>query len=138
MIKQGRECIREQSGLVVRRILFGALLFAVMLGCQTVEPDYDKPARIIDVDDASRSALQQAVDAAIGTNVTLADNALTDTSLLTLENRPPRSMTNPNPQGRIMEIPIQFQLIKNGNDCILIDQRDRSRQVLSGTSCEIE
>lgn len=109
-----------------------------MLGCQTVEPDYDKPARIINVDDASRSALQNAVNTAIGTNVTLADNALTDTSLLTLENRPPRSMTNPNPQGRIMEMPIQFQLIKNGNDCILINQRDRSRQVLSGTSCEAE
>ena len=103
-----------------------------------MEPDYDKPARIINVDDASRSALQNAVNTAIGTNVTLADNALTDTSLLTLENRTPRSITNPNPQGRIMEMPIQFQLIKNGNDCILINQRDRSRQVLSGTSCEAE
>jgi hypothetical protein len=122
----------------VIRVATGTILFVVMLGCQTVEPDYDKPAHIIDVDDASRSALQQAVNAAIGTNVTLADNALTDTSLLTLENRPPRTMENPNPQGRIMEIPIQFQLIKNGNDCILIDQRDRSRQVLSGTSCETE
>ncbi|MDE0755553.1 MAG: hypothetical protein OSB26_12945 [Woeseiaceae bacterium] len=120
------------------RVATGTILFVVMLGCQTVEPDYDKPARIINVDDASRSALQNAVNTAIGTNVTLADNALTDTSLLTLENRPPRSMTNPNPQGRIMEMPIQFQLIKNGNDCILINQRDRSRQVLSGTSCEAE
>jgi|TARA_B110000196_G_scaffold261288_1_gene232731 hypothetical protein len=122
----------------VIRVATGTILFVVMLGCQTVEPDYDKPARIINVDDASRSALQNAVNTAIGTNVTLADNALTDTSLLTLENRPPRSMTNPNPQGRIMEMPIQFQLIKNGNDCILINQRDRSRQVLSGTSCEAE
>tara|TARA_B110000116_G_scaffold270050_1_gene287269 strand:- start:1556 stop:1924 length:369 start_codon:yes stop_codon:yes gene_type:complete len=122
----------------VIRVATGTILFVVMLGCQTVEPDYDKPARIINVDDASRSALQNAVNTAIGTNVTLADNALTDTSLLTLENRPPRSITNPNPQGRIMEMPIQFQLIKNGNDCILINQRDRSRQVLSGTSCEAE
>jgi len=82
--------------------------------------------------------LQQALKTEIGSDVTLADNALTDNSLLTLENRPPQSMANPNPQGRIMEMPIQFQLVKNGNDCILIDQRDRSRQVLSNTSCEIE
>jgi hypothetical protein len=75
-----------------------------MLGCQTVEPDYAKPARIIDVDDASRSALQQAVNTATGTNVTLADNALTDTSLLTLENRLPRTMENPNPEG-LLQMP---------------------------------
>lgn len=120
------------------RILSGAMIISVVLGCQAVEPSYDKPARIIDVDDASRSALQQAVNTAIGTNVTLADNALTDTSLLTLENRPPRSIANLNPQGHIMKMPLQFRLVKNGNDCILIDQRDRSRQVLSGTRCELE
>jgi len=120
------------------RILLSATVFAAMLGCQTVEPDFDQPARIVNVNDASRAALQQALNTEIGTTVTLANNALTDNNLLTLENSPPRSIANPNPQGRIMEMPIQFQLVKNGDDCILIDQRDRSRQILSNTSCEVE
>ena len=115
-----------------------AALWLLLSGCQTVNTDYDRPARIVNPDDASRASLQTVVDDVLNTHVTLADNALTDSSFLSIERNPPRTMQNPNPEGRIMEKPIQFRLVINGADCILIDQRDSARYVLENTSCEAE
>jgi hypothetical protein len=120
------------------RHLCAALLALTVLGCQTLADTYDKPARIVNPDDASRAALQESVNKAFGTNVTLADNALTDSSVLTIERSPRPTMENPNPLGRNMEMPFQLRLVINGTDCVLIDQRDRSRYVLANTSCEAE
>jgi len=106
-----------------------------VVGCQTVATGYDKPARITDPTDDSRAALQQTVNAVLNTNVTLADDALTDSSLLIVERVMPKSMDGSPAQGRTMEMPYQFSLIINGDDCILIDQRDESRHVLQDTSC---
>lgn len=109
-----------------------------LYACHTVTPDYDRPARIIEPDQASRAALSFAVKQATGIDVTLADDALTGTSILTLEHSPPRTMSNPVPQGRIMEAPRQFRLVINGADCILVDQRDQTRYKLADTRCEAE
>ena len=94
--------------------------------------------RIVNPDDASRAALQEVVNTAFGTNVTLADDALTDSSLLTIERRPQPTMENQNPLGRNMEMPFQLRLYINGTDCVLVDQRDHARYTLSNTSCEAE
>lgn len=37
-----------------------------------------------------------------------------------------------------MEAPIQFRLVINGSDCILIDARDNARYVLENTACKAE
>jgi nitroreductase len=113
-------------------------LWLMLSGCQTVNTDDDRPARIVDPDADSRAALQAAVNEALGTEVMLADTALTDRSRLTIERWPAGTMDNPVPQGRILEKPIQFRLVINGSDCILIDQRDSARYVLEKTSCEAE
>ena len=113
-------------------------LWLVLSGCQTVDTHYDRPARVVNSDADSRAALQAAVNEALGTEVMLADTALTDSSLLAIERWPAGTMDNPVPQGRILEKPIQFRLVSNGSDCILIDQRDGSRHVLENTSCEAE
>ena len=107
-------------------------------GCQTVAMGDDKPARISNPTDDSRAALQQTVNEVLNTNVTLADDALTDSSLLIVERVMPKSMEGSPAQGRTMEMPIQFRLVINGDDCILIDQRDESRHVLQDTSCVAE
>ena len=120
------------------RNLIAASLALTALGCQTVGSDADKPARIVNPDDASRAALQDAVNTAFGTSVTLADNALTDSSVLTIERNPRPTMDNPNPLGRNMEKPFQLRLFINGTDCVLVDQRDHARYVLANTSCEAE
>ena len=109
-----------------------------MVACQTVATSNDTPALITDPSDESRAALQQTVNAALNTEVTLADDALTDTSLLVIERVMPRTMQGSPAQGRTMEMPYQFRLVINGDDCVLIDQRDDSRHVLQDTSCSAE
>jgi hypothetical protein len=123
---------------VKARNLIAASLALTALGCQTNGSFVDKPARIVNPGDASRAALQDVVNTAFGTNVTLADNALTDSSLLTIERNPRPTMENPNPLGRNMEMPFQLRLYINGTDCVLIDQRDNSRYVLEMTTCAAE
>ncbi len=110
----------------------------VMVGCQTLASGEDVAARITNPTDYSRAALQNTVNDVLNTDVALADDALTDSSVLTIERNPPRSMQSPPAQGRNMDTPIQFRLVLNGSDCILIDQRDNSRHLLEKTTCVAE
>ena len=110
----------------------------MLTGCQTVNADLDRPARIVNADADSRAALQAVVNEALGREVMLADNALTNTSLLTIERWPAGTMENPVPEGRRLDRPIQFRLVVNGSDCILIDQRNASRHMLEDTDCAAE
>lgn len=106
-----------------------------VVACQTVATSNDTPALITDPSDESRAALQQTVNAELNTEVMLADDALTATSLLVIERVMPRTMEGSPAKGRTMEMPYQFRLVINGDDCVLIDQRDESRHVLQDTSC---
>jgi hypothetical protein len=110
----------------------GILFFA---GCKNVAPDADQAAVIVDPTDASRSALQVAVNEALGTDVMLADDALTTTSILTVERKVPQSMSGSPAQGRMMDPPVRFDLMTNGSDCVLVDSRDGSRYLLANTRC---
>ncbi len=103
--------------------------------CQTVATDTDQPAVISAPNEASRAALQLAVNTALNTDVMLADNALTDTDLLVIERAPPQSIAGSPAGGRTMDAPIQFRLVINGGECVLVDQRNESRYPLANTHC---
>lgn len=122
----------------MRRSAGGLLLALSLAACQTVATADDKPARIVEPDAASRAALQHAVNDALGTEVALADDALTESSLLIIERNPPKTMNGPPAQGRIMDAPIQFQLVTDGVRCVLVDRRDDSRRILEDTRCVAE
>jgi fructose-1,6-bisphosphatase/sedoheptulose 1,7-bisphosphatase-like protein len=108
------------------------------VACKNVAPDTDQAAVIVNPDAASRAALQATVNAALHTDVRLADDALTETSILIIERKVPQSIEGSPAQGRNMEMPFQFLLVSNGSECILIDQRDLSRTVLADTVCSVE
>jgi len=107
-----------------------------LVGCQTLAATDDLPAWISNPDNASRAALQAAVNEALNTDVALAHDALTDSSILTIERNLAGSLEGQAAQGRNMDMPIQFRLVISGGDCVLIDQRDESRRILKNTSCE--
>ena len=123
---------------MTRRMSFPLAVALFASGCQTYGSGTELPARIVDPDAASRAELQETVNSAFGTDVLLAENALTESSLLTIERTPPATLDNPNPQGRVMEEPFKLRLYKSGNDCILVDERDGARYTLAATSCEAE
>ena len=117
----------------------GTALLLCLAGCQTMQPDTDVPAVIIDADDASRAALRAALaDAFGGRDVVIADDALTTSSVLTIERGPHRTIDNPAPDGRILAEPFRFRLVRHGEDCVLIDPRDGSRRLLADTRCAPE
>lgn len=109
---------------------------SVIAACKNVAPDADQPAVIVDPDDASRAELQATVNQALGAEVLLADDALTATSVLTIERRIPQSVAGSPAQGRSMDSPVRFDLVTNGSDCVLVDSRDGSRYLLAETRCE--
>ena len=118
------------------QLAFVALMCALaMTGCKTIGSGEDLPARVTNPTIESRAALQQAVNDAMNMNVLIADDALTDSSLLILERSPPRSMQNLPATGRNMDSAIQLRLVINGNDCILVDTRDAARYLLENTTC---
>ena len=110
----------------------------VMVGCQTLANGDDLAARITNPTAHSRAALQNTVNDVLMTDVALAADALTDSSVLIIEQHPPRNMQSAPSQGRNLDTPIRFRLVLNGSDCILIDQRDNSRYVLEMTTCAAE
>ena len=112
--------------------LLGVIALAA---CKHVAPDANEPALIRDPSDASRAALQQAVNSALGNEVLLADDALTASSVLIVERRIPRSVTGSPAEGRTMDEPVRFTLVTNGTDCVLVDERNGSRYRLADTTC---
>ena len=122
---------------VTRAIAFIACAM-MLVACKNVAPVADQAAVIVDSDAKSRAALQQTINAALRTDVTLADDALTDTSVLIIERKMPQSIEGSPAQGRNMEMPIQFRLVTDGTNCILVDQREASRHILADTRCVAE
>jgi uncharacterized lipoprotein YbaY len=116
-------------------LLLSVVAFA---GCKNVAPETDQPAVIVNPDSASRAALQAAVNGALQTDVALADDALTQDSLLVIERRIPQTVEGSDAGGRTMQAPIQFQLVLNGADCVLVDQRNQARTILADTDCAIK
>jgi len=107
-------------------------------GCHTLTAVDEVPARITEPTDASRAALQAALNEALGTSVTLAEDALTTSSLLTLEHNPPGRIEGVPVQGRKLAAPVQFRLLLHGSECVLLDPRNGDRQILSATTCVAE
>ena len=102
------------------------LLSQLLSTCASAQPDVaaviDKPTR------ESRVELAQAVSSALnGAPVTLADDALTQDSLLIIER--PLS-------GRDFGRPENFRLLKAGKQCTLVHERTGRRKTLASTTCQ--
>jgi hypothetical protein len=96
----------------------------------------DLPAVIVAPTAQSRDELQQAVSNTLnGAPVTLADDALTHDSTLIIERNQARDAKGVPLSGRELGRPEKFQLVKSGNDCILIHEASGKRWTLKHTTC---
>ena len=112
------------------------LLFSA---CSTPSVSHDISAVISSPTEESRAELQKVVSKALnGIEVKLADHALTQSSLLTIERRPIRESQGRRIMGRELGMPHQFRLVKNGSKCILVRLSDDSRWELPKTNCIAE
>lgn len=99
----------------------------------------DVPATIVDPTPESRAELRAAVSQAMGSaDVTLADDALTGSSVLLIEHGAHGNLEHGRIMGRDPGSPVQFRLVERGDRCILIDVASGARQVLTRTRCTPE
>ena len=113
-----------------------AATLLVVASCQVVTAEPDLPALIIQPNGASRAALQVTLSQLFGGQIVkLSDEALTRSSLLTLEPGLQNINNSKIANGRVLSGPYKFRLVKNSDACILIDMRDGSRHALANTTC---
>jgi hypothetical protein len=120
--------------------LYSQMAMLIMVtGCQPPAANSDLPALIVQPDEDSRAALQATLSGLFGGyEVRLSNDALTRTSLLTLESGLPKTLGDPPVTGRVLSESYKFRLIKNGDYCTLIDLRDGTRHILADTRCILE
>jgi len=93
-------------------------------------------AVIVNATMASRAELQRAVSSIVGAPVTLADDALTRASTLTIERTPMRDPSGRRIEAREIDPPHLFRLVKRGTSCVLIHERTQQEVVLRETECD--
>ena len=107
-----------------------------LAACRTVREPQDEPAVIVNPTDESRATLRRTLrEALAGAPVTLADDALTRSSTLIIEPIWPRDATGRRLGGREYGLPERFFLVRSGERCILVHERDGRRLTLEGTAC---
>ena len=120
-----------------RRRALAILSLSVMLGCQAMAEEL--PAVVATPSTESTIALQEAISQLLAdTPVTLAPDAFTASSLLTLEHAPRRSMTGPRAGSLILEKPEQFKLLITGSHCHVLRVKTGQRTRVAGIPCRPE
>jgi hypothetical protein len=105
------------------------------LACSTLSAQ-EQPAVIAAHTDGSRAELTRVVSSAMnGQPVTLADDALTRESVLTLERRTPPGPQGRAATGRTLEEPEQFRLVLRGTRCVLVHPADGREWELNEAMC---
>lgn len=119
----------------------GLLLATVLLvtACGTPSRADDVPALLVDPDEQARAELLFLVSSTLNDRpVTLAQDALTFSSVLTIERKPHHSMSGRPATGRMMESPEQFRLVQNESQCLLIHLGSGKRMPLHHAKCMSE
>jgi hypothetical protein len=113
--------------------MLGVLL---LMACQTSPVPSETQAVLTNPSVESRAELQRVVSGALNReSVTLADDALTRESVLIIERAPARDPNGQLLNGRELEKPEHFRLVKQGEHCVLIHERTASRWTLSSATC---
>lgn len=118
------------------RLVAGALLLSLSTGCGNEPLPEGVPALIVNPDAASRKELREVVQTALnGASVTLAPDALTAASVLSIEHTAPRGIDAPPATGRLLGRPERFRLLLDGPQCVLVHDSTGMRWLLLDTDC---
>jgi hypothetical protein len=105
------------------------------VACSTLSAQ-EQPAVIAAHTTQSRAELARVVSAAFnGQPVTLADDALTRESVLTIERRTPPGDQGRAATGRTLDAPARLNLVLRGTRCFLVSAADGREWELNETRC---
>ena len=118
------------------RLLLVLALAGVPL-CRVLAEPWGAPAVITHPTAASRAALERAVSQALthGAPVRLAPDALTRESLLIVGRAQARDARGLPLNGRELERPQHFRLLRRGSKCVLLHVETGKSRVLVHTTC---
>jgi hypothetical protein len=126
----------------MRRVASRLAWVAVLLlacACQMLPAQEPQPAVLTNPSAQSISELQRVVrDALNGVPVRLAADALTHDSVLVIERAQARDAAGLPLNGRELDKPEHFLLVKRGAHCILIHQRTGKHWALRSATCDAE
>lgn len=125
----------------VSRLKETALLILMLAGvpaCRTWPAEPDAPAVITHPTAASRADLELAVSQSLGgAPVRLADDALTRESLLLVGRAQARDTGGLPLNGRELERPQHFRLVRRGSRCVLLHLETGKLHALPHTTCQV-
>lgn len=120
----------------MRRALAAACL---CVGCSATDVSSEVAALRTSVDGQSTNELENVVSSALGgRRVSIADDALTNSSSLIIERAKLRRVEGPPELGRDLGEPEHFRLVRDGNQCFLVHERTDLRWLLADTECMAE
>jgi len=123
---------------VCRKAIRASAVVLICL-CRPLSACEPQPAVVTDPTAQSRAELSRVVSEALGgAPVRLADDALTQASTLVIERIMPRDAAGFPLNGREVEKPQHFRLIKHASHCILIQESTAKRWRLSAATCAAE
>ena len=110
-----------------------------MAACSTpaVNPEY--PALLTNPGPTTLLEIEQTISSAMdGAKVTIAQDALTTSSQLTIEQNMIRSIEQQPEMGRNLGRPDQFQLLIDGPQCVLVHEKTGLHWLLNTVECVAE
>jgi hypothetical protein len=114
--------------------LFTLAIGASLTACGSLQGE--RPALIAAPSASARAELVRVVTLAFdGTPVTLADDAFTRDSVLTVERRTPAGPQGRAATGRTLEVPVRLRLVLDGARCELVREIDGRRFPLRDVRC---
>ena len=123
---------------VCRKAIRASAVVLICL-CRPLSACEPQPAVLTNPSAQSRAELSRVVSEALGgAPVRLADDALTQASTLVIERIMPRDAAGFPLNGREVEKPQHFRLIKRASYCILIQESTGRRWLLSAATCRPE
>jgi hypothetical protein len=112
---------------------------AVLLSaCVSSQAQEEQPAVIVNPTAQSRAELLQAVSTALqGVKTMLAEDALTNTSILFVERPAVHDAAGRRINGRDLGRPERFQLMMHGDRCVLVHENSGVRHHLVNATCQV-
>lgn len=121
---------------MLRYLLIASTCLLALSACKNGTMQQEVPALVSEPGPESRAELQGLVSAALtGVDVLLADDVLSESSVLIVERQTRRDPQGNRLPGRDLSKPERFQLLLSGDRCILHQQSSGKRWELQETRC---
>ena len=110
---------------------------AAAAGCRHLGASEDVPAILVAPSEDARAEILAALTEALGrAPIAVADDALTQTSVLVIERAAPREPPNRPLTGRTVDASVErFELVLNDGECALVRAADGWRKPLAHARC---